>query len=338
MIKAGIIGASGYTGGELLRLLLNHPDVEPVLATSRSLAGKPVTSTHRHLRGFLDLEYENPDMKEVRDRCDVVFLAVPHKTAMNYVPDLLDGSTKVIDLSADYRLDSAVFEKVYEVEHTDPGRKTVYGLPELHPEVAEENFVANPGCFPTGANLSTAPLAAAGLVDMAIFDSKTGISGAGFKPGASSHYPNLAENVIPYKLTSHRHRAEIFQELNRLDEKLVNINFTPQVVPSIRGILTTAHIFTKKAVSTEEVQALYQEFYKGKPFVRLVEGAPSLTAVRGTNFCDIGFEVDPITGRVVVISAIDNLVKGASGQAVQNMNLMLGLNETRGLWFAAAAP
>lgn len=341
MIKAGIIGASGYTGGELLRLLLNHPDIEPVLATSRSLTGKPVTDTHRHLRGFLDLEYENPDMEEARERCDVVFLAVPHKTAMNYVPDLLvGGRTKVVDLSADYRLEDGVFEKVYEVEHTDPGRHAVYGLPELHSEVAGQTFIANPGCFPTGAILAAAPLAKAGLIELAVFDSKTGISGAGFKPGATSHYPNLAENVIAYKLTSHRHRAEIFQELNKFDANLKNINFTPQVVPSIRGILTTAHLFTKEKVSTEEVQALYRDFYKGKPFVRLVkEGTlPSLTAVRGTNFCDIGFEVDPITGRVVVISAIDNLVKGASGQAIQNMNLMLGLDETRGLWFAAAAP
>ncbi|MDD3041705.1 MAG: N-acetyl-gamma-glutamyl-phosphate reductase [Methanosarcinaceae archaeon] len=338
MIKAGIIGASGYTGGELLRLLLNHPDVEPVLATSRSLAGKPVTETHRHLLDFLDLEYENPGMDEVRERCDVVFLAVPHKTAMNYVPELLDGKTKVIDLSADYRLEDGIFEKVYEVEHTDPGRHAVYGLPELHPEVSGESFIANPGCFPTGASLAAAPLAKAGLVELAVFDSKTGISGAGFKPGATSHYPNLAENVIAYKLTSHRHRAEIFQELNRLDANLNNINFTPQVVPSIRGILTTAHLFMKDRVSAEEVQDIFRDFYRGKPFVRLVEGVPSLTAVRGTNFCDIGFEVDPVTGRVVVISAIDNLVKGASGQAVQNMNLMLGLDETRGLWFAAAAP
>ncbi len=337
MIKAGIIGASGYTGGELLRLLVNHPDVEPELATSRSLAGKPVTGTHRHLEGFLDLRYENPDLEEVRERCDVVFVAVPHGTAMNYVPELLDGSTKVIDLSADYRLETSLFEKVYGMTHADP-RTAVYGLVELHPEAAKEELVANPGCFPTGATLSAAPLAAAGLIDMAIFDSKTGISGAGISPSGTSHYPNLAENIIPYKLTAHRHRVEIIQELNRLDGKLRNISFTPHVIPSIRGIFTTGHIFTKEPLSTGDVQALYEEFYRDKPFVRLPGGVPSLTAVRGSNFCDIGFEVDAENNRIVVLSAIDNLVKGASGQAIQNMNLMFGLGETRGLWMPAAAP
>ena len=337
MIKAGIIGASGYAGGELLRLLVNHPDVSLELATSRGLAGKPVTSTHRHLEGFLDLKYENPDPEDLRERCDVVFLAVPHGTAMNYVPELLDGSTKVIDLSADYRLDIPVFEKIYGMEHKDP-RKTVYGLVELHPEAAKEEFVANPGCFPTGAILAAAPLAAAGLIDIAVFDAKTGISGAGISPTETSHYPNLAENIVGYKLTAHRHRAEVFQELTRLDGKLKNINFTPHVIPSIRGIFTTAHLFTKETLSTGDVQGIYEEFYRGKPFVRLPGGVPSLTAVRGSNFCDIGFEADKENNRVVVLSAIDNLVKGASGEAIQNMNLMFGLAETRGLWLPAAAP
>ena len=337
MIKAGIIGASGYAGGELLRLLVNHPDVRLELATSRGLAGKPVTSTHRHLEGFLDLKYENPDPEDIRERCDVVFVAVPHGTAMNYVPELLDGSTKVIDLSADYRLDIPVFEKIYGMEHKDP-RKTVYGLVELHPEAAKEDFVANPGCFPTGAILAAAPLAAAGLIDIAVFDSKTGISGAGISPTETSHYPNLAENIVGYKLTAHRHRVEIFQELTRLDGKLKNINFTPHVIPSIRGIFTTAHLFTKETLSTGDVQGIYEEFYRGKPFVRLPGGVPSLTAVKGSNFCDIGFEADKENNRVVVLSAIDNLVKGASGQAIQNMNLMFGLAETRGLWLPAAAP
>src|SRR5664280_329584 len=208
MIKAGIIGASGYTGGELLRLLVNHPNVKLELATSRSLAGKPVTSTHKHLEGFLDLKYENPNSENIRERCDVVFVAVPHGSAMDYVPELLDGDTKVIDLSADYRLETSVFEKVYETTHSDP-RKAVYGLVELHPEAAEEDFVANPGCFPTGAILAAAPLAAAGLIDLAVFDSKTGISGAGISPTEASHYPNLAENITAYKLTTHRHKLSL---------------------------------------------------------------------------------------------------------------------------------
>jgi N-acetyl-gamma-glutamyl-phosphate reductase len=337
MIKAGIIGASGYTGGELLRLLVNHPNVSLELATSRSLAGKPVTSTHRHLEGFLDLKYENPDSQNIRERCDVVFVAVPHGSAMKYVPDLLDGDTKVIDLSADYRLETSVFEKIYETTHSDP-RKVTYGLVELHPEAAEQDLVANPGCFPTGAVLAAAPLAAMGLIDIAVFDSKTGISGAGIAPTETSHYANLAENVTAYKLTNHRHKAEISQELSRLDQKLQNVSFTPHVIPSIRGIFTTAHLFTKEHLSTDELKSIYEDFYRNKPFIRLPPGIPSLTAVRGSNFCDIGFESDKENNRVVVLSAIDNLVKGASGQAIQNMNLMFGLEETLGLWLPAAAP
>lgn len=337
MIKAGIIGASGYTGGELLRLLVNHPNVKLELATSRSFAGKPVTGTHRHLEGFLDLKYENPNSENIRERCDVVFLAVPHGSAMNYVPELLDGDTKVIDLSADYRLETSVFEEVYETTHSDP-RKAAYGLIELHPEVAEQDFVASPGCFPTGAILAAAPLAAAGLIDIAIFDSKTGISGAGISPTETSHYPNLAENVTAYKITNHRHKAEIFQELTRLDQKLRNISFTPHVIPSIRGIFTTAHLFTKEPISTDELRSIYEDFYRNKPFIRLPSGIPTLTAVRGSNFCDIGFESDKENNRVVVLSAIDNLVKGASGQAIQSMNLMFGLDEKLGLWLPAAAP
>lgn len=337
MIKAGIIGASGYTGGELLRLLVNHPNVKLELATSRSLAGKPVTSTHKHLEGFLDLKYENPNSENIRERCDVVFVAVPHGSAMDYVPELLDGDTKVIDLSADYRLETSVFEKVYETTHSDP-REAVYGLVELHPEAAEEDFVANPGCFPTGAILAAAPLAAAGLIDLAVFDSKTGISGAGISPTEASHYPNLAENITAYKLTTHRHKAEIFQELTKLDQKLRNINFTPHVIPSIRGIFTTAHLFINEPLSTDDLKTIYEEFYRDRPFIRFPSGVPSLTAVRGSNFCDMGFESDKENNRVIVLSAIDNLVKGASGQAIQNMNLMFGLDETRGLWLPAAAP
>jgi len=337
MIKAGIIGASGYTGGELLRLLVNHPNVMIELATSRSLEGKPVTSVHRHLEGFLDLIYENPNSENIRERCDIVFLAVPHGSAMRYVPELLDGDTKVVDLSADYRLETLVFEKIYGITHSDP-RETVYGLVELHSEAAKEDFVANPGCFPTGAILAAAPLVAAELIDIAVFDSKTGISGAGISPTEVSHYPNLAENITAYKLTTHRHRAEIQQELNRLDQKLLNINFTPHVIPSIRGIFTTAHLFTNELLSTDDLKAIYEGFYRDKPFIRFPSGVPSLTAVRGSNFCDIGFEVDKESNRVIVLSAIDNLVKGASGQAIQNMNIMFGLDETRGLWLPATAP
>lgn len=333
----GIIGGSGYTGGELLRLLAQHPEAKVRAVTSRSRKGQKVSDTHTHLRKIYDLNFEDLAPEQVASRCDIVFTAVPHGTAMQVVPELLDSGIKVIDLSADYRLRTDVFEKTYKMKHTDP-RDAVYGIPELHPEVAEQKFIANPGCYPTGASLAAAPLADAGLIERVVFDSKSGISGAGAEPTEVSHYPNMAENIQAYKLTSHRHRAEIVQELTRLDSGLKSISFTPHVIPSVRGILTTAHFFVKKELSEEDVSEIYRDFYHDKPFIRLITGIPMLGSVRGSNFCDIGFEIDKNSDRIVVISAIDNLVKGASGQAIQNMNLMFGLPETTGLWTPAIAP
>ena len=333
----GIIGGSGYTGGELLRLLSRHPVANIKAVTSRSRKGKKVSDTHTHLRKIFNLEFEDLTPQDVASRSDIVFTAVPHGTAMQVVPALLEADVRVIDLSADYRLRTDVFEKIYKIKHTDP-RTAVYGIPELHPEVAEQVFIANPGCYPTGASLAVAPLAAAGLIDHVVFDSKSGISGAGAEPTDVSHYPNMAENIQAYKLTTHRHRAEIVQELTQLDGSLSNISFTPHVIPSVRGIFTTAHIFVKKELESEEVARIYQDFYHDKPFIRLIDGIPMLGSVRGSNFCDIGFEVDKNNKRIVVISAIDNLVKGASGQAIQNMNLMFGLTETTGLWAPGFAP
>jgi N-acetyl-gamma-glutamyl-phosphate reductase len=272
----------------------------------------------------------------VAGRCDVVFTAVPHGTAMNVVPQILDADTKVIDLSADYRLPANVFEKTYNLKHKAP-KEAVYGLPELHPEVAGASMIANPGCYPTGATLAAAPLTAAGMVERVIFDSKSGISGAGAEPSGVSHYPNMAENVQAYKLTTHRHGAEMRQELGRLDNN-TRVSFTPHVVPSVRGILTTAHLFLKEDIDAGQVADIYNRFYKDKTFIRVIDGVPMLGPVRGSNFCDIGFEMDAEGQRLVVVSAIDNLVKGASGQAVQNMNLMFGLDETAGLRIPATFP
>ena len=333
----GIIGGSGYTGGELMRLLSSHPEAKVKAVTSRSRKGHKVSDTHAHLRKIFDLEFEDLAPEEVASRCDIVFTAVPHGTAMQVVPELLDTGTRVIDLSADYRLRTDVFEKTYKLKHTDP-REAVYGIPELHPEVSQQRFIANPGCYPTGASLAAAALASAGLIERIVFDSKSGISGAGAEPSAVSHYPNMAENIQPYKLTTHRHRAEIVQELTGLDGSLKSISFTPHVIPSVRGILTTAHIFVKKELSEEDVSDIYNDFYRDKPFIRMLKGIPMLGNVRGSNFCDIGFEVENGSDRIVVISAIDNLVKGASGQAIQNMNLMFGLPETTGLWSPGLAP
>lgn len=336
-MNVGIIGGSGYTGGELLRLLAQHPEAEIKAVTSRSRKGQKVSDTHTHLRRIFDIEFEDLGAEEVASRCDIVFTAVPHGTAMHVVPELLDAGVKVIDLSADYRLKSEVFEKVYKIKHTDP-RNAVYGIPELHPEAASQVLIANPGCYPTGAALAAAPLAQEGLIERVVFDSKSGISGAGAEPTEVSHYANMAENIQAYKLTSHRHLAEITQELSCLDEKLSKISFTPHVIPSVRGILTTAHVFVKKQLSEEEVEEIYRNFYQDKPFIRLIKGIPMLSSVRCSNFCDIGFEIEKESDRIVVISAIDNLVKGASGQAIQNMNLMFGLDEKTGLWTPATAP
>lgn len=320
-----------------MRLLSQHPEARIKAVTSRTKKGQKISDTHAHLRKIIDIEFEDLTPQEVASRCDIVFTAVPHGTAMQVVPALIEKGVKVIDLSADYRLRTDVFEKTYKLKHTDP-RHAVYGIPELHPEIKDQQFIANPGCYPTGASLAAAPLAHAGLIERAIFDSKSGISGAGAEPSETSHYPNMAENIQPYKLTTHRHRAEIVQELTRLDSSLKNISFTPHVIPSVRGILTTGHIFVKKGLSEEEVSTIYHDFYSGKPFIRLIKGIPMLGNVRGSNFCDIGFEIDKENGRIVVISAIDNLVKGASGQAIQNMNLMFGLAETTGLWSPGFAP
>ncbi|MGZ8879969.1 MAG: N-acetyl-gamma-glutamyl-phosphate reductase [Halobacteriota archaeon] len=327
MIRVGIIGGSGYTGGELLRLLVQHPEAQVTMVTSRALEGTQVADVHRHLKGFYDLKFVNATAKSVAKAADVVFLAVPHGAAMGLVPNLID-EVRIIDLSADYRLGQR-YESVYG-PHTDP-RDAVYGLPELHPEVAHADLCANPGCYPTGAILSAAPLVKAGFVDHIVFDSKSGISGAGAAPTATSHYPNLAENVIPYQLTNHRHRAEIVQELERLGAGTVN--FTPHVIPSMRGILTTAHIFANEDLEGDRVKSLYEDFYDGRPFIRF--NVPSLGSVRGTNFCDLYIERDVASNRIVVISTIDNMVKGASGQAIHNMNLMFGLDETTGLWTPA---
>lgn len=333
----GIIGGSGYTGGELIRLLSQHPEANIKAVTSRSRKGEKVSDTHKHLRKIFDLEFEDLTPEEVASRCDIVFTAVPHGAAMQVVPALIDAGIKVVDLSADYRLKTDVFENTYKLKHTDP-REVIYGIPELHPEVPSQQFIANPGCYPTGAALAAAPLANAGLIERVVFDSKSGISGAGVEPSAVSHYPNMAENIQPYKLTTHRHRAEIVQELTRLDGNLESISFTPHVIPSVRGILTTAHIFVKKQLGQEDVSTIYSDFYGDKPFIRLIKGIPMLGNVRGSNFCDIGFEVETGSYRIVVISAIDNLVKGASGQAIQNMNLMFGIPETTGLWSPGFAP
>jgi N-acetyl-gamma-glutamyl-phosphate reductase len=328
-MKIAIIGASGYTGGDLIRLLLSHSSAEVVIATSRKLDGKRVDSVHPHLKGLTNLLFQNPSVD--RMDADVAILAVPHTAAMSYVRGLLERGMKVVDLSADYRLPKEVYEKTYGVPHTDYF-PAPYGLTELHrAELKGASFVANPGCFPTGAVLAAAPLA--GRAKDVIFDSKTGVSGAGNSPSAVTHYPAVADNINPYKWTRHRHLAEMKQEMARLGSR-GGVYFTPHLVPVNRGILTTAHVLLTEPMEQKEVEALYRRFYEKEFFVRLQQ--PVLAAVRGTNFCDIAVESEG--ERVVAVSAIDNLVKGASGQAIQNMNLMCGFPENDGLKGAGVLP
>ena len=340
MIKVGIVGASGYTGGELLRFLHNHSQVEVSAITSRQYAGQPVYKVHPHLR---DSNLVFQDINASKIDADLVFTATPHGASMNIVPEVLESGTKVIDLSGDYRYDDIeTYEKWYDLKHTNP-LEAVYGLPEFYrEEIKKASLVANPGCYPTGAILACMPLISEKLVETVIIDSKSGVSGTGIKPTPATHFPNCSDNIMPYNVTTHRHMSEIEQELNKAGP--VKVCFTPHLVPVIRGISTTVHTFLKdelkEVIDSEYLEELYEGFYNGEPFVRVLkEGEmPRLSAVRGSNYAHIGcFQIDQ-HGRVVIVSAIDNLVKGASGQAIHNMNLMFGFSEKESLDFMGMHP
>jgi len=341
VIRVSIIGGSGYTGGELLRILSNHPQVEIDYITSRKLDGVPVTKVHKNLRGIEALEgltFKNIPPEDIDS--DFVFCATPHGVSMEIVPVLYERDIRIIDLSGDYRFeDIEVYERWYNRRHTGK-LEGVYGLPEIYREsIRRGKLVANPGCFPTGAILLLAPLIKEGIIEERILiDSKTGVSGAGITPTDTTHFPNINENIIPYKVISHRHTPEIEKELKKLSTRDIKVFFTPHLVPVTRGILTTAYVFLQEERDREELLDIYRRFYRGEPFIRILqEDIPSLSGVRGSNFCDITLEVDR-DGRVVLISAIDNLVKGASGQGVQNMNIMARFDEREGLYFGGLAP
>jgi N-acetyl-gamma-glutamyl-phosphate reductase len=345
-LKIAIVGSSGYTGGELFRLLLNHPLAEVTAVTSEKSAGRPITSIFPHLSGLTDLVCEPLDPEGIAKKADFVFLALPHVTAQEAAYRFHQLGKKIVDLSADYRLtDPAVYETWYEHRHQYPAllSKAVYGLPELYREaVKSAALVANPGCYPTSAILGLAPLLRAGAVDLStiIIDSKSGVSGAGRSPSLAHHYPEVNEGLTAYKIGTHRHTPEIEQELSALAGKSFTVSFTPHLIPMNRGILTTIYAKLAGSADTAGVLARYEEAYGDEPFVRVlpVGQFPNVRNVRGSNFCDIGVTVDGRTGRVIVVSAIDNLVKGASGQAVQNMNLMSGFDESAGLRAAGLFP
>ncbi len=345
-LKIAIVGSSGYTGGELMRILLNHPNVSVTAITSEKSSGQPITTIFPHLAGLTELVCEPLDPEAIVKKADFVFLALPHVAAQEAAFRFHSLGKKVVDLSADYRLaDPALYEKWYEHCHQHPELLgiAVYGLPELHREkIKTTALVANPGCYPTGAILALAPLLKKSMIDSQsiIIDSKSGVSGAGRSPSQAHHYPEVNEGFMAYKVGTHRHTPEIEQELSQLGGARITVSFTPHLVPMNRGILTTSYAKLGMQTDTGRLLSLYREFYKNEPFVRVLPAGqfPNVRNVRGSNFCDIGVYVDARTHGVVVVTAIDNLVKGASGQAVQNMNLMMGFEETAGLKLAGLFP
>ncbi len=345
-LKIAIVGSSGYTGGELYRLLLQHGKAEVTSVTSEKSAGKTITAIFPHLAGLTDLVCERLDPAVIAKKADLIFLALPHVTAQEAAFRFHQLGKMVIDLSADYRLtDPAIYEKWYEHAHQYPEllKAAAYGLPELHREkIKKATLIANPGCYPTSAILGLAPLLKNQLVDLKslVIDSKSGVSGAGRSASLAHHYPEVNEGLMAYKIGTHRHTPEIEQELSLLADSPVTVSFTPHLIPMNRGILTTIYAGFIKQQDSGQLHALYETFYRGEPFVRVLSPGlfPNVRNVRGSNFCDIGVYADVRTGRAVVVAAIDNLVKGAAGQAVQNMNIMTGMDETEGLKFAGLFP
>lgn len=336
--RVGVIGATGYTGAELLRLLLNHPEVEVTVLTSRKYAGVRIDEVFSSFTNRLELKCEELDFDGASKKADFIFTAVPHKTAMETVPPFHQRDKRVIDLSADFRFkDASLYERWYQ-KHTCPEllKETVYGLPELHrDEIKEAKIVGNPGCYPTGAVIPLIPLLRNGIVstENIIIDSKSGVSGAGRDLVLGSLFCEVNEGVKAYKIFQHRHVPEIEQELSLLAQKKVTVTFVPHLIPMDRGILTTLYATLIQKTGAEEVSKVLKEHYQREPFVRVYSKGklPCTKDVRGSNYCDIGVSIDEGRGRMVIVTAIDNLVKGASGQAIQCMNIMLGLPEATGL-------
>lgn len=338
MIKAAIFGASGYTGQELIRILSRHRDIKLAAVTSRRFDGQPVAEVFPSLNGFTTLKYKNATAADISGLCDVVFLALPHGVSMGIAPEFIRAGKKVIDLSADYRLrDVKLYETWYGI-HTSAKfiKDAVYGMPELYRvKIRKTKFIANPGCYPTGIILGLAPALKKKLIDVStiIADSASGVSGAGREPMVGSLFCEVDGGFKAYKVGKHRHLPEIEQELSVLAGKKFAMSFTPHLLPVKRGILSTIYATLKKDVSLAELHALYSAFYADETFIRICpQGAyPNISSVCGSNYCDIGLAVDPRTKRIIIMAAIDNLIKGAAGQAVQNMNIMCGFEENAGL-------
>ena len=339
MLKVGIIGATGYTGLELIRCLIKHPGVEITSLTSQTYEGMQISRVFPSLTKNIELNCLSLNEKEITRTADFFFVALPHQTAMTVVAQLVEQKKKVVDLSADFRLkDPLIYERWYGKRHSSPQllHGAIYGIPELNRNNIERaTLVANPGCYSTGIILALAPLLKNRLIDVngIIVDAKSGVSGAGRSLNLTTQFTEINEKACAYKVFEHRHTPEIEQELSVLAQEKIIISFVPHLIPVNRGILSNIYSNLKERLTTEKLLCVYQEFYQKQKFIRIcpIDSFPDLSQVRASNFCDIGIKVDPKTNLVVVVSAIDNLVKGASGQAIQNMNIMEDFPEESGI-------
>lgn len=335
MINVGILGATGYTALELIKILLRHPEVNITALTTRDAGNPHVRAVHPSLYGRLDLHCENLTPAQIAERTDFVFCALPHVASMEAVPDLLAGGCRVVDLSADYRLsDPAVYEEWYGHVHTDPTRlgSTVYGLPELFADrIPSAELVANPGCYTSTSILALAPLINGGFIEPSgiCIDAKSGVTGAGRKPKLTVHYPECNESVTAYSVGRHRHTPEIDQILSQSSGKKIEVLFTPHLIPMDRGILCSIYAKPAREATEDEMLNAMRDFYAGKPFMRIVDHLPATKDTVDSNFCDVTVRIS--RGHVIVLACLDNLIKGAAGVAVQNFNLMHGFDETVGL-------
>ena len=346
MIKVFICGGSGYTGGELIRILSNHPEVVITGVTSERSAGKIVGNLFPQLRSYSNLVYEHLNPAENLKKADLFFMALPHGESQRAVDFFFQRGKKVIDLSADYRLrEPSTYERWYNVPHAFQAtlRRAVYGLPEIYRnKIKKATLIANPGCYPTGAILGLLPALRNALIDISsiVIDAKSGTSGAGRKADVSVSYCEVNEGFKAYAIGTHRHTPEIEQELSLLAGKEIAVNFTPHLLPADRGILTTIYAPLIKKMSVHDIVQKYYDAYKKEPFIRVLDYGlyPNIKHVRGTNFCDIGLKVNERTNTLIIVTTIDNLVKGASGQAVHNMNIMMGFDEKTALDAIALFP
>ncbi len=338
MINVGIAGATGYTGEELIAILLRHPEVRITNVSASADRLKPISEIIPKFSGRIGLMCNKLNVDALIDDCDLVFLALPHTVSMDFVPKLLKAGKRVIDLSADYRFkDTDIYEQYYQVSHKDRAnlKGAVYGLPELYRQkIKNASLVANPGCYPTAAIIGLAPIIAINSIDTSsiIIDAKSGVSGAGKKLSPEYLFSEVTDDFRAYKVNMHQHAPEIIQVLSNLSKKKVRLTFVPHLLPLKRGILETMYIRTRNAVKiTQDLLSLYRKFYQKEPFVRIKEAGlfPALKDVVGTNFCDIGIKADG--DMIIIIAAIDNLIKGASGQAVQNLNIMYKFPERTAL-------